>query len=95
MNRLDEVRALLLARRLADEALGDAVRAWIQAGEDRSLLASELGIERSTLYRRYVWESTETREAVKGGRRSAKRTLDGLGHLEADNGTGQPEGLAL
>ena len=57
MNPLDEIRALHLARQLADDALAEAVRAWIANGNERSLLADALGIDRTTLYRRYVWTS--------------------------------------
>jgi transposase-like protein len=55
---IDLIRALLLARQLADEALQDAIRDWIAAGNAKSQLAVELGIDRSTLYRRYVWEDS-------------------------------------
>jgi transposase-like protein len=58
------IRALVLARRLADEALQEAVRDWLDAGNERSLLATELGVDRTTLYRRYVWTD---RQSTRGG----------------------------
>ena len=59
---LDDVRALARARQLIDEALDAAVRECIAGGGDRSMLAHLLGVERSTVYRRYMWpERNETR----------------------------------
>lgn len=61
---LDEVRGLVAARSLVDDALAASVRECIAAGVDRSAVAFLLGIDRSTLYRRFVWQR---REPVKGG----------------------------
>lgn len=65
---LDEVRGLVAARTLLDNAIASRVRACIDAGVDRSALAYLLRMDRSTLYRRFVWQRTG---AVKRGRRPA------------------------
>jgi hypothetical protein len=52
---LEEVRGLVAARTVLDNALADLVRDCVRANIDRSALAFALGIDRSTLYRRYVW----------------------------------------
>jgi hypothetical protein len=53
---LEEVRGLVAARTLLDNALADLVRDCVRANVDRSALAFALGVDRSTLYRRYVWQ---------------------------------------
>jgi transcriptional regulator of acetoin/glycerol metabolism len=52
---LEEVRGLVVARTLIDDALTALVRTALSADVDRSALALALGIDRSTLYRRYRW----------------------------------------
>lgn len=58
---LDEVRGLVAARTLIDNALEQRIAECIAAEIDRSMLARVLGVDRSTLYRRYV---TSARKAV-------------------------------
>jgi hypothetical protein len=62
---LDEVRGLVAARSLLDNTLAARIAECIGAGVDRSTLANVLGVDRSTLYRRYVW-STDARSATTG-----------------------------
>lgn len=52
---LDDVRGLVAARALIDNALKQRIAQGVAADLDRSMLAHVLGIDRSTLYRRYVW----------------------------------------
>jgi hypothetical protein len=91
MNRLEEVRALVMARRLADDALADAVREWIADGLDRAALADELGIDRTTLYRRYVWTTRGRQGRPKAGESGP---LTGPSADAADNVGGQVDDLA-
>lgn len=56
---LEEVRGLVAARTLLDNALADLIRTAVRANVDRSALAFALGIDRSTLYRRYVWQEDQ------------------------------------
>ncbi len=58
---LDEVRGLVAARTLIDNALEQRIAECIAAEIDRSMLTRVLGVDRSTLYRRYV---TSARKAV-------------------------------
>ena len=55
---LDEVRGLVAARTLIDNALEQKIADCVAADLDRSMLAYVLGVDRSTLYRRYVWGGT-------------------------------------
>jgi hypothetical protein len=52
---LEEVRGLVSARTLIDDALARLVASCVETNVDRSALAHALGVDRSTLYRRYVW----------------------------------------
>lgn len=51
---LERLRGLLAARELFDAELRDAVRAARAEGADVFLLARLLGVDRSTVYRRYL-----------------------------------------
>jgi len=51
---LDEVRGLVAARTLIDNAIAQRIGECVAAELDRSMLAHVLGVDRSTLYRRYV-----------------------------------------
>ncbi len=68
---LDEVRGLVSARSLLDDALDDRIQQWLDAGHERSLLADILGVDRSTLYRRHLWRDRGTTRGGQG------RTKDG------------------
>jgi hypothetical protein len=54
---LDEVRGLVAARALVDDALTDSIRRCRDAGVGGWSLASSLGVHRSTLYRRHLKET--------------------------------------
>lgn len=58
---LDEVRGPVAARTSIDNVLEQRIAESIAAEIDRSMLAHLLGVDRSTLYRRYV---TSARKAV-------------------------------
>ncbi len=53
---LDEARGIVACRAFLDRALDEVVGRCIEAGADRSAVAHILGVDRSTLYRRYVWK---------------------------------------
>lgn len=59
---LERLRALALARQLADEAVDEAVRECLATDIDRTRIAGLLGVNRSTLYRRYIWPKPSTAE---------------------------------
>lgn len=50
----------MAARTLIDDALAQKINECVAAELDRSSLAYLLGIDRSTLYRRYVWGINRT-----------------------------------
>lgn len=51
---LERLRGLLAARAEVDRLVDELVRSVIEAGGDRSQLSAVLGVDRSTLYRRYL-----------------------------------------
>jgi hypothetical protein len=66
LRSLDEVRAIVAARTFMDDALRKAVKECIAADVDRSMLAHLLGVDRSTLYRRYVWADAQAGQTCGG-----------------------------
>lgn len=72
---LDEVRGLVATRTLIDNAIEQRIVECIAADLDRSMLAHVLGVDRSTLYRRHVWEAREPPCRLRTVRGQSRTTL--------------------
>jgi hypothetical protein len=65
---LDRLRGLVVASESFQAGIGEAVRETWREGVSVFELAAILGVDRSTVYRRYLSPTVEPAGAVKGGR---------------------------
>ena len=64
----DLLRGLVVASERVQAGISEAVRAAWRDGATGCELAAILGVDRSTVYRRYLSPAVEPAAAVKGGR---------------------------